>query len=37
MSMLLSIVQSLGCVWESYLEAQEQISNSLRYHTSTTH
>ena len=37
MSMLLSVLRSLRREWESYLEAQERISDSFRYRTSTAH
>ena len=37
MSMLLSVFRSLRREWESYLEAQERISDSFRYRTSTAH
>ena len=35
--MLLSVLRSLRREWESYLKAQERISDSFRYRTSTAH
>ena len=37
MNMLLSVLRSLRREWESYLEAQERISDSFRYRISTAH
>ena len=37
MSVLLTYLHSLGCEWQHYIDAQERISDSLRYSVSVSH